>query len=151
MKQIENLEVLDHLIFARVTSHFYVFQTDTIPNCLKIGDIYRPVSVRRNEWKQNFPDLSKNTSKSLLSTMLISRKTVMQACKNESPTRWWICCLKHNCAHRLKQKKLLLDIASKAGEYTVALAKWLHALGFTTEHIKENLGQKKSFAEITLK
>ncbi|WP_230454746.1 DEAD/DEAH box helicase family protein [Gardnerella vaginalis] len=59
MKKVDNLELLDNLIFGRVTPHIYAFQTGTIPNYLKVGDTYRPVSVRLNEWKQKFPDLIK--------------------------------------------------------------------------------------------
>ena len=59
MKQIDNIELLDNLIFGRVTPHIYAFQTGTIPNYLKIGDTYRPVTVRLKEWKHKFPDLKK--------------------------------------------------------------------------------------------
>ena len=59
MKAADNLELLDRLIFGRVTPHIYAFQTSTIPNYLKVGDTYRPVSVRLNEWKRKFPDLIK--------------------------------------------------------------------------------------------
>ena len=51
--------MLDNLIFGRVTPHIYAFQTGAIPNYLKVGDTYRPISVRLNEWKQKFPDLIK--------------------------------------------------------------------------------------------
>lgn len=59
MKKVDNLELLDNLIFGRVTPHIYAFQTGAIPNYLKVGDTYRPISVRLNEWKQKFPDLIK--------------------------------------------------------------------------------------------
>lgn len=59
MKQIDNLDLLDKLIFGRVTPHIYAFQTGTIPNYLKVGDTYRPVSIRLKEWEQKFPDLTK--------------------------------------------------------------------------------------------
>lgn len=59
MKQVDNLELLDNLIFGRVTPHIYAFQTGTIPNYLKIGDTYRPVSIRLKEWEHKFPDLKK--------------------------------------------------------------------------------------------
>lgn len=59
MQQVDNLELLDNLIFGRVTPHIYAFQTGTIPNYLKIGDTYRPVSIRLKEWKHKFPDLKK--------------------------------------------------------------------------------------------
>ena len=59
MEQVDNLELLDNLIFGRVTPHIYAFRTGTIPNYLKVGDTYRPVSVRLKEWEEKFPDLIK--------------------------------------------------------------------------------------------
>lgn len=59
MKQVDNIELLDNLIFGRVTPHIYAFQTGTIPNYLKVGDTYRPVSTRLKEWEHKFPDLKK--------------------------------------------------------------------------------------------
>ena len=38
--------VLDEIIIGRVEPHIYAFTTNTIPNYLKVGDTYRPVSVR---------------------------------------------------------------------------------------------------------
>lgn len=52
-----NIEILDGLIIGRVTPHIYAFTTNTVPNYLKIGDTYRPVQVRLDEWKRHFPDL----------------------------------------------------------------------------------------------
>lgn len=57
---IDNLEVLEHLIVGRVTPHIYAFSTNTVPNYLKVGDTYRPVSTRLHEWRLYFPDLTKN-------------------------------------------------------------------------------------------
>lgn len=59
MKQVDNIELLDNLIFGRVTPHIYAFQTGTIPNYLKVGDTYRPVITRLKEWEHKFPDLKK--------------------------------------------------------------------------------------------
>ncbi len=53
----QNIDLLNGLIVGRVEPHIYAFTTDTIPNYLKIGDTYRPVSVRLNEWRKHFPDL----------------------------------------------------------------------------------------------
>lgn len=50
---------IDELIIGRVEPHIYAFTTNTVPNYLKVGDTYRPVSVRLNEWKQFFPELCK--------------------------------------------------------------------------------------------
>lgn len=50
---------LDNIIIGRVEPHIYAFSTNTIPNYLKIGDTYRPVNVRLDEWKDIFPTLEK--------------------------------------------------------------------------------------------
>lgn len=49
--------IADNLIIGRVDPHIYAFRTNTVPNYLKVGDTYRPVSVRMKEWKQMFPNL----------------------------------------------------------------------------------------------
>lgn len=54
---MEGKEILDQIIVGRVEPYIYAFSTNTIPNFLKVGDTYRPVSVRLNEWKKYFPDL----------------------------------------------------------------------------------------------
>lgn len=50
--------ILDNMIVGRVEPHIYAFSTETVPNYLKVGDTYRPVSVRLKEWqdKDKFPD-----------------------------------------------------------------------------------------------
>lgn len=55
----DNKKLLDELIVGRVKPHIYAFSTNTIPNCLKVGDTYRPVAVRLREWMQRFPMLRK--------------------------------------------------------------------------------------------
>lgn len=50
---------LDQLIIGRVEPHIYAFSTNTIPNYLKVGDTYRPVSERLAEWEKFFPHLEK--------------------------------------------------------------------------------------------
>lgn len=56
---MRDLTVLDNLIIGRVDPHIYAFTTNTVPNYLKVGDTYRPVSVRLREWRKHFPDLQK--------------------------------------------------------------------------------------------
>ena len=56
---MRDLTVLDNLIIGRVDPHIYAFTTNTVPNYLKVGDTYRPVSVRLREWREHFPDLQK--------------------------------------------------------------------------------------------
>ena len=56
---MENKELLDKIIVGRVEPHIYAFTTNTIPNYLKVGDTYRPVSVRLIYWKLVYPELKK--------------------------------------------------------------------------------------------
>ena len=56
---MKDISILDNIIVGRVDPHIYAFETGTVPNYLKVGDTYRPVSVRLNEWKEYFPDLEK--------------------------------------------------------------------------------------------
>ena len=54
---MEGKQIIDNIIIGRVEPYIYAFTTNTVPNYLKIGDTYRPVSIRLNEWKKFFPDL----------------------------------------------------------------------------------------------
>lgn len=54
-----NTEIVDKIIIGRVEPHIYAFRTNTVPDYLKIGDTYRPVEVRLNEWRRYFKDLEK--------------------------------------------------------------------------------------------
>ena len=54
-----NVDILDELIIGRVEPQIYAFTTETTPNYLKVGDTYRPVETRLNEWRKYFPDLKK--------------------------------------------------------------------------------------------
>ena len=56
---MRDLTVLDQLIIGRVDPHIYAFTTSTIPNYIKVGDTYRPVNVRLQEWSEHYPDLQK--------------------------------------------------------------------------------------------
>lgn len=57
---IENLDIIEGLIVGRVRPHIYAFSTNTVPNYLKIGDTYRPVSRRLQEWRAHYPDLDQH-------------------------------------------------------------------------------------------
>lgn len=57
--KIEAIDKLDGIIVGRVDPHIYAFTTNTVPNYLKIGDTYRPVPQRLNEWRVSFPELEK--------------------------------------------------------------------------------------------
>ncbi|MDR3293833.1 MAG: Eco57I restriction-modification methylase domain-containing protein [Clostridiales bacterium] len=54
-----NLDNRDNIIVGRVDPSIYAFSTQTVPNYLKVGDTYRLVRTRLNEWKQHFPELQK--------------------------------------------------------------------------------------------
>ncbi len=56
---MENTTLIQQLIIGRVEPHIYAFSTGTIPNYLKVGDTYRPVMIRLEEWRRHFPDLKK--------------------------------------------------------------------------------------------
>lgn len=51
--------ILDKYIIGRVEPQIYAFTTGTVPNYLKVGDTYRPIDQRLNEWRRYFPDLEK--------------------------------------------------------------------------------------------
>lgn len=59
MLNMKDLSTLDQIIVGRVEPHIYAFTTNTIPNYLKVGDTYRPVNVRLNEWREYYPSLRK--------------------------------------------------------------------------------------------
>ncbi|MEO7923479.1 MAG: Eco57I restriction-modification methylase domain-containing protein [Chitinophagaceae bacterium] len=54
-----NVDILDKLIFGRVEPQIYAFTTGTIPDYLKVGDTYRPIEKRLNEWRKYFPNLER--------------------------------------------------------------------------------------------
>lgn len=49
--------ILDNIIYGRIEPHIYAFKTNTIPNYLKVGDTYRSVKLRLDEWRQIYKDL----------------------------------------------------------------------------------------------
>lgn len=56
---MKDLSLLDKIIIGRVEPHIYAFTTNTIPNYIKVGDTYRPVSIRLDEWRKYYPELEK--------------------------------------------------------------------------------------------
>lgn len=52
-------DLLDNIIIGRVEPQIYAFTTETVPNYLKVGDTYRPLETRLNEWRNKFPNLEK--------------------------------------------------------------------------------------------
>lgn len=51
--------ILGELIVGRVEPRIYAFTTNTVPNYLKVGDTYRPVDARLDEWREHFPHLKR--------------------------------------------------------------------------------------------
>lgn len=58
-----DIQLLENLIVGRVEPHIYAFTTETVPNYLKVGDTYRPLEQRLNEWRKYFPELEKKFQK----------------------------------------------------------------------------------------
>lgn len=58
MQKIES-NILKNIVVGRIDPKIYAFSTQTVPNYLKIGDTYRGVNIRLNEWKAYFPNLQK--------------------------------------------------------------------------------------------
>ena len=56
--------ILDELIVGRVEPRIYAFTTNTVPNYLKVGDTYRPVKVRLDEWREHYPRLKREYDES---------------------------------------------------------------------------------------
>lgn len=54
-----DIAILNDIIIGRVEPQIYAFTTQTIPNYLKVGDTYRPIETRLNEWRKYFPNLEK--------------------------------------------------------------------------------------------
>lgn len=54
----EGLEIIDDKIYGRVKPSIYAFKTNTVPNFLKVGDTYRPVRIRLDEWRNHYKRLT---------------------------------------------------------------------------------------------
>jgi hypothetical protein len=59
-------EIVDKVIKGRVEPHIYAFITDTIPSYTKIGDTYRSVNVRIDEWRAKYENIIKLCQESAL-------------------------------------------------------------------------------------
>lgn len=59
MSDLPDTKPLDEIIVGRVEPRIYAFTTNTVPNYLKVGDTYRPVDVRLDEWREHFPHLKR--------------------------------------------------------------------------------------------
>ena len=56
---MENNSIIDGKIYGRVEPFIYAFETNSVPNSLKVGDTYRPVRIRLEEWKKRYKHLVK--------------------------------------------------------------------------------------------
>lgn len=58
---INNIDttVADNIIIGRVVPHIYAFSTPDAPGALKVGDTYRLISKRLDEWKKHYSDINK--------------------------------------------------------------------------------------------
>lgn len=45
---------IDRIITGRLQPRIYAFRTGTVPDYLKVGDTYRPVDVRLDEWRNKY-------------------------------------------------------------------------------------------------
>lgn len=57
-----NIDILNKLIVGRVEPYIYAFSTQDVRNYLKVGDTYRSVEKRLDEWRKYFLDLEKQFS-----------------------------------------------------------------------------------------
>lgn len=65
-KQWEKENLANLIISGRQEPTIYAFSTQTVPNYLKIGDTYRLLSMRLDEWKKYYKNLKKEFSESAL-------------------------------------------------------------------------------------
>ena len=53
---MEGINIIDSTIIGRVEPHIYAFRTLSVPSYTKVGDTYRPVDVRLNEWQSKYEE-----------------------------------------------------------------------------------------------
>ena len=63
---MENEERIDTFVHGRVEPHIYAFRTTDIPPYTKVGDTYRSVDVRIDEWRKKYNNISIILKKSAL-------------------------------------------------------------------------------------
>lgn len=52
-------EEISDIIEIRSEPHIYAFSTNTVPNYIKVGDTFRPISKRLQEWQKEYADLKR--------------------------------------------------------------------------------------------
>ena len=63
---INDKSICDEIIVGRVKPHIYAFTTQSVPNYLKVGDTYRLVTTRLDEWRKVYPDLKEEFQESAM-------------------------------------------------------------------------------------
>ena len=51
---MEGISIINSTIRGRVEPHIYAFRTLDVPFFTKVGDTYRPVDVRLDEWRSKY-------------------------------------------------------------------------------------------------
>lgn len=51
---MEGINIIDSAIRGRVEPHIYAFRTLDVPSYTKVGDTYRPVDLRLDEWRSKY-------------------------------------------------------------------------------------------------
>ena len=64
MSKLIDTSVTDKIIIGRVLPHIYAFSTSAAHGALKVGDTYRLVSKRLDEWRRHYPDIKKEYEQS---------------------------------------------------------------------------------------
>ena len=49
--------IIEKVVYGRIEPKIYAFKTPTIPEYLKVGDTFRTVEERMNEWRRIFQNL----------------------------------------------------------------------------------------------
>src|SRR5574344_477451 len=53
------LDDVNNMIIVKAEPHIYAFSTETIPNYVKVGDTFRPIEVRLDEWRKEYQNLKR--------------------------------------------------------------------------------------------
>lgn len=59
MKHKIDTSAIDDIIVGRIYPSIYAFSTTAVVDALKVGDTYRTVSKRLNEWNKHYPNIKK--------------------------------------------------------------------------------------------
>lgn len=132
MKNSKAESLISKYITGRVLPHIYAFKTNSVPNALKVGDTYRPVSVRLNEWKKYYPNLQKQYE---------GKATV------DNNTKFFRDYSVHNFLENDRRKKHLLPEEFPAQYYSKEFFNnaTVKEIEFAIEDINENYGKTNKY------